>query len=130
VLPGYALQDAARAIAGQAVVRKDPMRPFSWFDSIATSTPTPTPAVQPDPELVTPGFLGFAIVAILVIAVVALVWDMQRRIRRTRYRAEVDAELDAEQQAEAAVRASDTDDQFVDGDDDERRTDGDAPPRA
>jgi Na+-transporting methylmalonyl-CoA/oxaloacetate decarboxylase gamma subunit len=86
--------------------------------------------VQPDPELVTPGFLGFAIVAILVVAVVALVWDMQRRIRRTRYRAEIDAELDAEQQAEAAVRVSDTDDQFVDAGDDERDTDGDAPPRA
>ena len=102
------------------------MLPFSWIVSIAT--PTPTPVVEPDPDLVTPGFLGFAIVAVLVIAVVALVWDMQRRIRRTRYRAEIDAELDAEQQADAAVLASDTDDQDVDAaDDDEYRTDGDAP---
>lgn len=107
------------------------MHPFSWIISMATPSPTPSPVKQPDPELVTPGFLGFAIVAILVIAVVALVWDMQRRIRRTRYRAEIDAELDAEQQADAAVRASDTDDQFVDGaDDDADRAGGDTPPRA
>mgnify|MGYP001073154855 FL=1 len=92
------------------------MLPFSWIVSISTpsSTPTPSPIVEPDPELVTPGFLGFAIVALLVVAVVLLVWDMQRRIRRTRYRAEIDAELDAEQQADAAVLASDTDDQFTD----------------
>ncbi len=107
------------------------MLPFSWIASIATSTPTPTPVVEPDPELVTPGFLGFAIVAVLVLAVVALVWDMQRRIRRTRYRAEIDAELDAEQQADAAVLASDTDDQVVDAaDDDGYRAEPNSPPRA
>ena len=104
------------------------MLAFSWIVSIAT--PSPTPVVEPDPELVTPGFLGFAIVAILVVAVVLLVWDMQRRIRRARYRAEIDAELDAEQQAAAAVEALDTDDQFVDGADDEQnRADGGTPPR-
>ncbi len=104
------------------------MLPFSWIVLMSTpsSTPTPSPVIEPDPELVTPGFLGFAIVAILVVAVVLLVWDMQRRIRRTRYRAEIDAELDAEQQANAAVRASDTDDQFADAaDDDDTRTDRD-----
>lgn len=107
------------------------MLPFSWIASIATLTPTPTPVVEPDPELVTPGFLGFAIVAVLVLAVVALVWDMQRRIRRTRYRAEIDAELDAEQQADAAVLASDTDDQVVDAaDDDGYRAEPNSPPRA
>ncbi|CDK00147.1 conserved hypothetical protein [Microbacterium sp. C448] len=128
MIPGYALPGAARAISGSVAVRKDPMLAFSWIVSIAT--PSPTPVVEPDPELVTPGFLGFAIVAILVVAVVLLVWDMQRRIRRARYRAEIDAELDAEQQAAAAVEASDTDDQFVDGADDEQnRADGGTPPR-
>ena len=99
---------------------------LSWIAAMAT----PKPAVEPDPETVTPGFLGFAIVAVLVIAVILLVWDMQRRIRRTRYRAEVDAELDAEQQAAEAVRSSDTDDEFVDADDDAGFREGpDAPPR-
>jgi flagellar biosynthesis/type III secretory pathway M-ring protein FliF/YscJ len=125
------LPDAARAISGSVDVRKDIMHSFSWLISMATPNPAPSPVKQPDPELVTPGFLGFAIVAILVIAVVLLVWDMQRRIRRARYRAEIDAQLDAEQQADAAVRASDTDDQFADGaDDDADRANGDPPPRA
>ena len=93
------------------------MSPFWQIASI--SAPSPAPAVEPDPELVTPGFLGFAIVVLLVIAVVLLVWDMQRRIRRTRYRAEIDAELDAEEQAGAAVEASDIGDQVTDGEGDD-----------
>jgi len=64
----------------------------------ATPTPTPTPAI--DPDLVTPGPFGFIVIALLAIAVVLLVWDMQRRIRRARYREEVGAELDALQSAD------------------------------
>jgi hypothetical protein len=59
----------------------------------ATSTPSPTPTVAA--ELVTPGPWGFLVIALLALAVVVLVWDMQRRIRRARYREEVAAELDA-----------------------------------
>ncbi|KJL20795.1 hypothetical protein [Microbacterium azadirachtae] len=65
----------------------------------ATATPTPTPTV--DPNLVTPGPVGFVIVAVVVVFAALLIWDMQRRIRRVRYREEVRAELDAE---EAATR--------------------------
>ena len=68
----------------------------------ATATPTPTPTV--DPNLVTPGPVGFVIVAVVVVFAALLIWDMQRRIRRVRYREEVRAELDAE---EAAVRDDD-----------------------
>ncbi|WP_424936517.1 MULTISPECIES: hypothetical protein [Bacteria] len=60
-------------------------------------TPSPTPAV--DPTLVTPGPVGFAVMALLVVVVVVIVWDMQRRIRRVRYREEVREELDAEERA-------------------------------
>ncbi|GAA5150500.1 hypothetical protein GCM10025768_15540 [Microbacterium pseudoresistens] len=66
----------------------------------AAATPTPTPTV--DPELVTPGPVGFAIVAVLVVVVGLLIWDMLRRVRRVRYREEVRAELDAEEQAASA----------------------------
>ncbi|WP_296192211.1 hypothetical protein [uncultured Microbacterium sp.] len=70
--------------------------------------PTPSPSVStPPPELVTPGVFGFGGVAIIVAAVALLVWDMQRRIRRARYRDEVRAELDAE---EAAARDAQTTD--------------------
>ena len=65
----------------------------------SSATPTPTPAV--DPNLVTPGPWGFVAIAFVAIAVVLLVWDMMRRIRRARIRSEIDEMLDAE---EAAAR--------------------------
>jgi hypothetical protein len=64
-----------------------------------TATPSPSPTV--DAELVTPGPWGFLVIALLAVAVVILVWDMQRRIRRARYREEVAAELDALEEREA-----------------------------
>lgn len=63
------------------------------------NTPMPTPTMTVDPESVTPGFAGFAVVVLIVIVVVLLIWDMNRRIRRVRYREEVRAELDAEEAA-------------------------------
>ncbi|WP_419095504.1 hypothetical protein [Pseudarthrobacter naphthalenicus] len=39
-------------------------------------------------DQVTPGFLGFAMTAFMVIAVVLLMVSMTRRIRRVRYRAQ------------------------------------------
>jgi len=76
------------------------------------AAPTPTPTV--DPVLVTPGPWGFVVIALLAVAVIALVWDMMRRIRRGRVRADINAELDAEEQAAAATRATDTDDENAD----------------
>lgn len=71
-----------------------------------TTTPTPSPSVSiPPDELVTPGVWGFGIIAFLVVVVFILVWDMQRRIRRSRYREEIAADLDAEQ-ARAAGAAT------------------------
>ncbi|WP_194411169.1 hypothetical protein [Microbacterium cremeum] len=84
----------------------------------AAATPSPTPT-QPDPELVTPGVWGFVITALVALAVVLLVWDMMRRIRRGRVRADIQEELDAEEQAARAVEATDIDDQRIDPDDDE-----------
>ncbi|MEV7631438.1 hypothetical protein AB0N64_03405 [Microbacterium sp. NPDC089318] len=65
------------------------------------TTPMPTPSMTVDPNSVTPGFAGFAIIVLIVAAVVLLIWDMNRRIRRVRYREEVRDDLDAE---EAALR--------------------------
>lgn len=85
----------------------------------AEATPTPSPSpTDVNPDLVTPGVAGFVLIAILSVAVVLLVWDMMRRIRRGRYRAEVREELDAEQleaeQADAATHATDVDDEDID----------------
>ncbi|WP_193598358.1 hypothetical protein [Microbacterium sp. YJN-G] len=60
-------------------------------------TPMPTPVMTVDPDSVTPGFEGFAFIVVIVAAVALLIWDMNRRIRRVRYREEVRAELDAEE---------------------------------
>jgi hypothetical protein len=69
---------------------------------VAAATPSPVPTV--DPDLVTPGPIGFAVIAFVAVAVVFLVWDMMRRIRRARIRAEIGEQLDAE---EAALRGDD-----------------------
>lgn len=52
-----------------------------------------------DPESVTPGVIGFAATAVVAIAVCFLLFDMNRRVRRVRYREEVRAEIAAEQAA-------------------------------
>jgi hypothetical protein len=85
----------------------------------AEATPTPSPSpTDVDPNAVTPGVAGFVLIALLALVVVFLVWDMMRRIRRGRYRAEVREELDAEQlaaeQADIAERKTEVDDQDVD----------------
>lgn len=72
-------------------------------------TPMPTPTMTVNPDAVTPGFVGFALMVLLVVAVVLLIWDMNRRIRRVRYREEVREELDAEQAA-AEAEADDSGD--------------------
>ncbi|MFV0374777.1 hypothetical protein [Microbacterium sp.] len=66
------------------------MAPLIW----SAVTPTPTPTI--DPEQVTPGFVGFAAIAILAVAVVFLLIDMLRRVRRGRYRLEIAEQLDEE----------------------------------
>ncbi|MBD7956869.1 hypothetical protein H9651_04410 [Microbacterium sp. Sa4CUA7] len=65
------------------------------FAVIAASVPTPQSTV--DPELVTPGPAGFVAIALITVAVILLVWDMLRRVRRGRYRDEVREDLDAQE---------------------------------
>ena len=58
----------------------------------ATATPTPTPSMI-DPAKVTPGAWGFVITALVAVITIVLVWDMIRRIRRGRVRADLLDEL-------------------------------------
>lgn len=73
--------------------------------TLAEVTPEPTPTMTVDPSLVTPGPAGFVAIALLAGAVVLLIWDMLRRTRRLRYRAEVSEALDAELAADQAEEA-------------------------
>ena len=64
-----------------------------WF--ALTASPTPTPAF--DENLVTPGIWGFVLTIAVILAVVLLIVDMVRRIRRVTYRAQVQEQLAAEE---------------------------------
>jgi hypothetical protein len=75
----------------------------AWLQSIAevpiraAATPSPSPAPQFNPDTVTPGLVGFGITFLIAVAVVLLIIDMVRRIRRVRYRDEIRQLLDEEQ---------------------------------
>lgn len=68
-----------------------------------TTPPSPAPGgdgLRPGltAEQVTPGFLGFAMTAFMVIGVVLLMVSMTRRIRRVRYREQVSTSREALEQ--------------------------------
>ena len=74
--------------------------------SLATTpTPLPTPTLRDgiSEDQVTPGLLGFIMTAFFVVATALLIVDMVRRIRRVRYRAQV------EEERMAAAAAADVD---------------------
>jgi hypothetical protein len=85
--------------------------------------PIPTPTMTVDPTLVTPGPWGFAVIVLVVFAVILLVFDMLRRIRRGRVRADIAEELQAEKQAQEAAAAES-------GDEDGTASGDAAPPRS
>lgn len=60
---------------------------------------TPPAGEEIDPNIVTPGVWGFIVTFGIVVVVVLLVVDMSRRMRRVRYRSEINEKLDAEEQA-------------------------------
>lgn len=62
----------------------------------AAPTPSPTPSI-PAADVTTPGPWGFIAFFGVAVVVLLLVIDMTRRIRRVRYRAEVNERLDAEE---------------------------------
>jgi hypothetical protein len=75
---------------------------------LLAATPSPSPKT-PNADLITPGVWGFVITFMIGVVTILLIWDMMRRVRRTRYRAEVNAKLDAEeaQQGTGIVKAGD-----------------------
>lgn len=80
--------------------------------SLATTpTPLPTPTLREgiSEDQVTPGLLGFIMTAFFVVATALLIVDMVRRIRRVRYRAQVEEDRLAAAAA-ADVEASDAQD--------------------
>lgn len=62
---------------------------------VLDATPSPTPSIV-DKNVVTPGPWGFAATAFVALATIALIFDAVRRIRKVRYKDEIDARLQAE----------------------------------
>lgn len=57
-----------------------------------------------DPQLVSPGVVGFVATAFVAILTVLLLLDMVRRMRKVNMRADITAKLDAEEAAEAQAK--------------------------
>ncbi|WP_253907391.1 hypothetical protein [Arthrobacter sp. 35/47] len=83
---------------------------LSLLNLAATVTPAPgeEPSLRPglDPTQVTPGLLGFLATLFMVIAVIFLIRDMARRIRRVRYREMANLEAEQAQQLEQSGQES------------------------
>ena len=77
----------------------------NWLQ-LADPSPTPFPDYTGDPNLITPGVWGFIAILAVGIATVLLIIDMNRRIRRSRYREEVRIKLEEEQAAADAAAAA------------------------
>ena len=61
-------------------------------------TPAPSETADPASTFYSPGTLGFIMTFFVSAAAIALIFDMVRRVRRVRYRAEIEAKLEAEAQ--------------------------------
>lgn len=70
------------------------MSTMRFLISIAFMEEELIPAIEVDPNSVTPGVIGFVVTFAVMIAVVLLVLDMVRRVRRVRYRSEIAEKLD------------------------------------
>ena len=70
------------------------------------SSPAPSPSLRPglSEDQVTPGLLGFLLTAFIVVLTALLIVDMVRRIRRVRYRAQVEEERMAAAEAGDVTR--------------------------
>lgn len=73
--------------------------------TLLAATPVPTESADPANTFYSPGTLGFIMTFFVSAAAIALIFDMVRRVRRVRYRAEIEAKLDAEAAAPAAPAA-------------------------
>lgn len=69
-----------------------------------TPTPSPIPEFLGDPNMVTPGVVGFVAIFLIALATVLLILDMTRRVRRVRYRAEVQEQIADEKAASTSSK--------------------------
>lgn len=66
------------------------------FFTLLAATPSPTPSVDPSQTWYSPGTIGFIATFFVAAGAILIIFDMVRRIRSVRYRAEIAAKLEAE----------------------------------
>ena len=77
------------------------------LSALLAATPSPSATADPAETFYSPGTIGFIMTFFVTAGAVALIFDMVRRIRRVRYRAEISEKLEAEAQgAKAAATAA------------------------
>lgn len=77
---------------------------FSVYSILAA---TPSPDVDPASTFYSPGVIGFIATFGVTAGAVFIIFDMVRRVRRVRYRAEIQEKLDAEGFVAERQRAGD-----------------------
>jgi hypothetical protein len=76
------------------------------LSALLAATPTPTPTVDPAETWYSPGTIGFIMTFFIAVGAIGLIFDMVRRIRRVRYRAEIAEKLAAEANGAAQLAAA------------------------
>lgn len=77
-----------------------------WLISVLSETQTPVPLETIDETFYSPGMIGFVATFLMAGLSVLLIFDMNRRVRRSRYREEIRQKLAAEQLDNAATERS------------------------
>lgn len=78
---------------------------MSILQALLAVTPTPEATDNPANTFYSPGTIGFLLTFFVAGSAVLLIFDMVRRVRRVRYRAEIQERLAAEQAAAELAKA-------------------------
>lgn len=74
------------------------------ISALLAASPSPTPSVDPANTFYSPGTIGFIATFGMALGATLLIFDLVRRVRRVRYRAEIQEKLDAEAAGSGAKR--------------------------
>ena len=66
------------------------------ISALLAASPSPSPTVDPANTFHSPATIGFVATFGMALGATLLIFDLVRRVRRVRYRAEIQAKLDAE----------------------------------
>jgi hypothetical protein len=77
-----------------------------WLSALLAATPVSSSTPDPAETFYSPGTIGFIATFGVTAGAVLLIFDMVRRVRRVRYRAEIEAKLEAESQASSQAETA------------------------